>query len=297
MPEDRLRPLLAVAFTAVVWASAFAAIRAGLEGYAWGSLALLRFTVACAVLVAYGAFTRMRMPDARDLPKIALAGALGIDVYHLGLNFGETKVEAGPASLLIAAVPIVTVALAWLLLNERVGGWGWAGMLVGFAGVTLISLASGGGLSFEPASLAIIAAAVGESGYFIIIKPMMRRYSPMEITVYTFVAGWLFMLPFAPGLLRELPAASFAETASVVYLGIFPAALAYLAWNFALSRLPTGSVMSFLYLSPALAILIAWLWLKEVPSVLSLVGGVIVTTGVVIVNTLGKADAQPLEEL
>ncbi|MBE0476142.1 MAG: DMT family transporter [Coriobacteriia bacterium] len=291
------RPLAAVAFTTVVWASAFAGIRAGLEAYGWGELALLRFTVAVALLLTYAALSRIRLPDARDLGAIALAGFLGIDVYHLGLNFGETRVAAGPASLLISAVPVVTALLAWVFLKERLGAWGWAGMLVGFAGVAVISLSASGGVRFEPAALAIMAAAVGESVYFIMIKPMMRRYSVMELTVYTFVAGWVFMLPFLPGLVRAVPRAPAHATLSAVYLGVFPAALAYLAWNFALSRMPTGTTMSFLYFTPALAILIAWVWLGELPGVLPVLGGVVVTVGVVLVNTFGSAATQLTEEL
>ena len=65
-----------------------------------------------------------------------------------------------------------------------------------------------------------------------------------------------------------------------------------MTWDYALSRAPASQVTSFLYDSPVLATLIAFLWLGEVPGVLALVGGGIALTGVIIVNTLGRVTQQ-----
>ena len=86
---------LALAIALIVWASAFPGIRAGLDGYAPAHLALLRFLVACTVLTGYAVLRRIRLPEARDLPAICLAGFLGIAFYHVLLNTGELTVSAG----------------------------------------------------------------------------------------------------------------------------------------------------------------------------------------------------------
>ncbi len=70
----------------------------------------------------------------------------------------------------------------------------------------------------------------------------------------------------------------------MVYLGLFPTAIAYVAYAYALSRMPASRTASFLYLVPALAFLIAWIWLGEVPPALSVVGGVVTLAGVLLVN-------------
>ena len=122
------RTWLAIAGTLMLWASAFAGIRAGLRSYGPGELALLRFLTASGVLLIYAVFTRMPLPDRRDLPTIAAAGFLGITVYHAALNFGEQTVTAGAAALIIAIAPVFTALLSRVILKEAVTIWGWLGI-------------------------------------------------------------------------------------------------------------------------------------------------------------------------
>jgi drug/metabolite transporter (DMT)-like permease len=70
----------------------------------------------------------------------------------------------------------------------------------------------------------------------------------------------------------------------VLYLGIFPGALAASLWGFVISRMPASRAANLLFLAPALAFLIAWVWLGEIPTATALAGGVLVVGGVVIVN-------------
>lgn len=292
--QHRLEPKTAgaIAITLLLWSSAFAGIKVGLEGYGPGELALLRFATASLVLGVYAAFTRMRLPRTKDLPRLAVAGFLGITVYHLGINFGEQTVSAGAASLIIASAPVFTALLAAVFLHEHLTAWGWVGIGISFTGVALITLGEGGGLSFEPAALLIMLAAISTSVYFVVSKPMLTHYRPLEFTTYIIWAGTIPMLVFTPGLAEQLTTAPPSATLAVIYLGIFPAAVAYLAWSYALARMPTSMLTPFLYLSPVVAILIAYVWIHEVPRLLSLVGGAIAIAGVALVNARGHAADQ-----
>jgi len=277
--------LLALGVTIVIWASAFAAIRAGLEGYTPGHLALLRFLIGSALLVVYAAATRMPPPAWRDVPAVLLGGLLGFFGYHTGLAFGEVTVEAGAASLIISSVPVFTALLAAAFLGERLGPLGWIGTAVSFCGVALISLGEGGNFGIDPGALPILLAAVSESLFFVFQKPYLEKYGSLRFTTYAIWAGTLVMLVFAPGLVGAVGEAPPAATLSVVFLGVFPTVVAYLALGYAFARMPASNATSFLYLVPALAFLVAWVWLGEVPTVLSVVGGAVALTGVVVVNT------------
>ena len=287
----------AIATTLLLWASAFAGIRAGMrltpagvpgpDGYGPGQVALLRFATASLVLAVFAVLTRMRPPGRRDLPRIAIAGFLGITVYHVALNFGELTLSAGAASLLISAGPVFTALLSVVFLRERLTVLGWAGIAVAFIGVALISVSGGTGLRFTPGALLVLLSAVVTAAYFILAKPALRHYSALEFTSYAIWAGTIPMLVFAPGLLQQFPTAAPSATLAIIYLGIFPAAVAYVLWSYALSNMPASLLASFLYVSPVLAMFIAWVWIGEVPALLTVFGGVVAIVGVVIVQTKG----------
>ena len=89
------------------------------------------------------------------------------------------------------------------------------------------------------------------------------------------------------------PRAAAAGLTVVIYLGLVPSALGFVLWGFAAARLSTATLTSLLYLVPPVAVLIAWIWLREVPTLVELAGGLLVLCGVVIV-TRGSAISSTL---
>jgi drug/metabolite transporter (DMT)-like permease len=96
------------------------------------------------------------------------------------------------------------------------------------------------------------------------------------------VVGAVVCLPFLPALVRETADASATDIVWLVYLGVFPTAIGFSTWSYALKRLSTGQVASATYLVPAVATLISWVMLEEVPAPLAFVGGGLCLVGVAI---------------
>ena len=291
-PLSDARVLLALGATVFFWASAYAGIRDALQAFGPGEVALARLIVAAVVLGLYAVTTRMRMPAARDLPVILFAGLLAFAVYHVALNYGEITVSAGAAGVLIATAPVYTALLAAAFLGERLRPLGWAGMAVSFTGAALISVDEGGGFTLDPGAFLILLSAVCVSVYFVFQKPYLAKYGALAFTTYAIWAGTVFVLPYLPGLFSQSLAASAGTTLVLVYLGLFPTALGYVTYAYAMSRMDASVAVSFLYLIPVLAYLIGWAWLGETPTPLSVIGGLLALAGVVLVNRRGPEQAR-----
>jgi len=78
---------------------------------------------------------------------------------------------------------------------------------------------------------------------------------------------------------------------AIVYLGVLPGALGYVTWAYALSKMPAAFLGNSIYLEPPIAIAVAFVWLGELPSMLTFVGGVIAIGGVVISSLWGRSRA------
>lgn len=288
--EWNFRVLFSHCITIVLWGSAFPGIRVGLEAYTPEHLTLLRLLIASFALVILSVIRRMRLPELKDIPVIFILGGLGFTVYHITLNYGEKSVSAGPASLIVSVTPIITAVLALIFFREKFKLWGWIGGAVSFIGVALISISTGDELGFNTGILLILIAAISESLFFVFQKPFLKKYGSLPFTVYTIWAGTVLMLIFLPGLGSEIVKAPIEVTLSAVYLGLFPTVLPYIALAYITSHAGASEATSSLYLTPAFACFISWIWLGEVPTMLSILGGVITIFGVVLAHIKNEKD-------
>ena len=281
--------ILAVAVTVVSWASAFPLIRVGMRDLGSLELAAARFAAASALALAWLAIRRPPLPTRADAGRFLICGLIGISVYNGLLNQGERTVSAGAASFIVNVAPILTAILATVFLRERFSAWGWGGALISFAGVGLIALGQPGGLAFGGGASLVAGAALCTATYFVLQRPLVPRYGALACTAYTLIAGALFLTPFLPGALPRLVSPEGARAAeTVVALAVFPAAIGYAAWTYALGRFGAARAANFLYLVPPVATLIGFLALGEGLSVLTLFGGAVAILGVAIVNTRGR---------
>lgn len=284
-----MKVYLALLLSILFWASAFVGIRDALVDYSPGALALLRFLTASVFLIPFGFLYKIKVPRLKDFPFFLVIGFIGITTYHVALNYGELTVTAATSSFIISSIPILTGIFSIVFLKEKIKFWGWLGIIISFCGIFLITFSEGELGKVNWGTLLVLIAAISGCVYVIFQKKMLAFYSTIEVTLWGIWTGTFFMLLYIPSLVREFPAASFKATSEIIYLGIFPGALSYLLWTYALSKFQSAThITSFLYLSPVITTLIGFIWMAEVPNALAITGGFVILGGVILTNTKGR---------
>jgi drug/metabolite transporter (DMT)-like permease len=285
------RALVAGLGVVLVWASAFPAIRVAAPGLGPIGLSVVRLAVATVALLAIAVLARARLPRPRDLGWIIACGFFGMTAYQLLLNWGEESVPAGTASMIIAGAPLVSVAVARLVARERVSPVTVGGSVLALGGVAFVCLARSGA-SLSASVWIVVAAMVVQGIYHPLQRPLLQRYSSLEVACFTMVAGTVMTLPFVPfGLDRLLHAGAGAWLAAA-YLGLLPSALGFGRWGYAVARMPIAVSTSLLYLVSPVAVLLAWVWLGELPLATEMLGGLVVVAGVVVIAQAPRVAAR-----
>ena len=271
----------AVVVTVVLWASAFVGIRAVGPSFSPGALTLGRLAIAAVVLGAVVLPKLRALPRGREWWPILAYGVMWFGGYNVALNAAEHSLDAGTSALLINVNPILVAVMAGIILKEGFPRWLIIGSLVAFGGVAVIALGSGTRSTADVAGVLLCLLAAALAAVSVIIqKPVLRKFPAGQATWFGIMVGLVCCLPFAGQLVKELQAAPLPATLGLVYLGIFPTAIAFTTWAYALSLIDAGKLAATTYLVPGTTVLISWLVLSEIPTVWGLVGGAICLLGV-----------------
>ncbi|MCP4673477.1 MAG: EamA family transporter [Desulfobacula sp.] len=282
----------------IFWASAFVGIRHAVLEYHPFELALFRYTVASMTLLIFVLIKRIRLPEIKDLVHFFISGVIGISVYNISLNYGELTTTAGEACFIVNMAPLFTSLMGFYFLKEKIRVNFVIGLFISFSGVSLMAFSFSNGIAFKQGSLFILIAAIAQALYFILQKSLLKKYTPMEVTCYCFWSGTIAMVPFGYSFIGKISYVNLEYTISVLYLGIFPAAMASLCWAVVLKNMDASKAASFLYAVPIIVILIGWFWLNELPSTISIIGGLIAITGVIYANKNKKStESKKLKQL
>jgi len=279
----------AAMLAALLWASAFPATRYALQYYSPVSLMVMRFVSASITLSIIGVLKKISIPKLKDLPLFIASGLTGVFLYSFLFNTGSVSVPAGVSSFIVASSPIFTLILTRIFLKEIVKPICWIGIIVSFCGLAAVTLTQVTEFSFDTGVVLVICAAVSSGAYSAITRILTKRYTALEATTYTIIAGTIGTLLFLPTAIQEIPDSNFTVNIIVFLMGVFPAAIAYLAWSYALAKAKkTAHVTVFSYLIPLFSALIAFLWLREVLSIFTLIGGLVIIVGMVITNVFDR---------
>jgi len=286
MPQlsPAVKIIFAMAFVVVCWGYSPTGIHLGLQAYEPGHLALLRFLLASVLMAAVALWRGISLPKMRDVPLLIALGLFAVSLHHVLLNIGQQSVSAGASSVLAQSTPLFSTLLARFVFKDRVSAWRWGCVLLGLVGVVIVVAGDKGLSSIDAQGLLILLAAVSWSVYFALQKHHTGRYDGLTLTCYTVWAGTLLLLVYLPGLAAQVLRAPVDVQIAVIGLGVFPSALAYLAWAFVLAHVDLSRAAMTLYLVPPTAMLIASFALGERPTMLVIVGAVVVLSSVLALN-------------
>jgi drug/metabolite transporter (DMT)-like permease len=271
--------------TVLLWSSAYVGIGYAISDFSPQGLALLRFLSASLFLLLVAGVKRIKLPAPKDIPWFLLVGFIGFFCYNIVLNAGQQTLSPSLTCFLISTSPLISSFLGVLFLKEKPRTKNWLGLVISLAGILLITLSEGNFGEINFGIILILCASLLISIYNILQRLLVKKYSPLQITVYAIWCGTLFLGIFLPDLFSEISQAPPQKIVTVIYLGIFPAAIGYLLWAFVLSKAPTTShAVAFMYITPFLTIILEWFLLQEHFQLLPLCGGITIICGVFITS-------------
>ena len=278
-------PLAAVACTLVFWASAFVAIRHLGHDFTAGSLSLGRLLVGAACLAVVALSRGVVRPTRREWVPLIVIGLLWFGLYNVALNAGERMVDAGTAAMLIQVSPVLIALMAALFLNERFTLYLGLGLTLAFGGVALIAFSTSpaenlDGRSYTVGVLLCLVSAVAYSISLILQKPLVGRLSAVQVTWLACTIGAISCLPFAGDLVSQVQEAPASSIWWLVDLGVFPTAIAFTTYAFALKHMSASSLGVTTYLVPPITIVMGLIFLSETPPTMAYAGGVLALVGV-----------------
>lgn len=274
----------------ILWSNSFHAISFMRQHTVVGAMDLvtLRFAPVAPFCLLY---CGLRWRDCRELLRhhwlrVLLGGLLAVTGYNLPLNWGQARVPAGTASLLVATNPVFVYLLAVTFLDERVRLPKILGLALAFAGVYgLIEFQQGRfGDTYAPYALVILLAPLSWSSVTVIGKPIMARRDPLLFTMAaTGIGSVPFMIALLVGagkaheVLAGLPATGWV---ALLHLSLGCTILGYAIWFWALRHLSASSVAAFVFLNPPLTLLFGIVWGTEAFHWSLLLFGAVILAGV-----------------
>jgi drug/metabolite transporter (DMT)-like permease len=275
--------MLAVTF---FWAANVIAIKQALLGFRPFALAQVR--IACAALIFVVMFVAGRRwrglrLTRRDGVFLFFIGLCGITLNQIGFIAGLERSSASHAGLIVALGPVIVLVLSVTIRLEALTVSKFAGMLIAFVGVAVLTTAKAapGAHSTVVGDLIMLGGSVVFAIYTILVKEVADVFDAVTLNTFSFVIGALLLLPFAAPEVRQVhwaavPGLSWLALGHSILLG---SVVSYLVFARVLKELTAARVAAFSYIQPVIVTSLSVLMLHEHLSVRLFIGGAMILGG------------------
>jgi drug/metabolite transporter (DMT)-like permease len=286
--------------TVSIWALNFSVTRYALTN-GWEPLVYssIRYSTGALLFAAftYGSERSLRVGGRRDLFLLFAAAAAGIWLNQLAYVYAIKFTNASTVALILGITPIFAALGAYLVGLEQMALRFWIAAAVSFAGVGLVAVGAGGGVSIDPTgNLLAVATAATWAAYSIVITPLMRRYSPYRISAIVLLLG---CVPLVITALRQLGEQDFSlgflPWAAIVFATLGPLLVTNVLWFRSVSIVGPSRATLFANVQPFIAVILAVLILSERITPFQVAGGVLIGLGIVLVRRRQESLAAPSE--
>ena len=281
----RALPVIAAVAVTVIWGMSFVSSKTILNaGVPPLTMVALRFLLTSAIL---GALVRIREPHGRVPAKarltLAASGLVGVTLYFFFESRGIRLTSASHSSLIIATIPVFTVAAESLLYGTRIRWLAAVGIALSVAGTFLLvrgSVAAGtvaGDLFMFGACLAWVA-------YNLLSRDLHRSMSDLAITAWQAIVGTAALVLLALTERRFWVPLTVPVVLHLAFLAVFSSAVGNFLYVYGLSRLGPSVVTPFLNLVPVVSAVGGVVLLGERLDAWQIAGGAVVVAGVLLVR-------------
>ncbi|MDC7771005.1 DMT family transporter [Priestia megaterium] len=281
-----LYALMSISF----WGISFVSTKAVLNKLDPYTLLVLRFGIGALFLLVLLVLKRypLNIP-LKYIPHLIVLGILGVFVHQVIQATALLTINASSAGWIISFSPVFTVILSVFFLHEKMTVLKASGMIVAIIGVLLVTTSSNQQsfqLPINVGYLLMILSTLNWAIYSVLLKRLHIQLPSLVVTFYMCLIGFTLTTPF---LVRNrgweiMPFLTSVEWAHLLFLGVFVSGVAYWYWAKALEVLEASQVSVFLYLEPVATLITAILLLQEKIIPVTILGGIIIIMGVILVN-------------
>jgi drug/metabolite transporter (DMT)-like permease len=227
--------------------------------------------------------------ERKDIPRFIACGLTGIAINQLLFIKGLSITYSIHASLLMLCTPLLITVTAFIFLKEKLNLGVIAGLTMGVFGAILLITSresTGSGSNVILGDIFIALNAISYAFYFVIVKPLMMKYSPLQVIRWAFTFGGLFILPFGWTEFINAPWQSYGATefAAIAFVVLGATFFAYLFNIYGLHHIQASATGAYIYLQPIFATIVAVIFLDEKITGVKILSALLIFTGVYLVQ-------------